>query len=57
MQSRLRKRARELGGEADILNDERIRAGTIRLPSALERLVDLARENGGVQRDVHFCAT
>ena len=56
MQACLRERAHQLGGDADVLNDERVCAGTICLASGFKRIVDLVRQNCRVQRNVHVDA-
>ena len=53
MQSRLGERARDLGCDADVLHDERIGAGAVRLAHRLERTRHLGGQHGGVERHVH----
>ena len=52
MQTRLRQRSRKLGGDADILHDERISAGAICLARRFHGAVDLTGQNGRVERNV-----
>ena len=47
------KRARQLGGDADILHDEGVGAGAVGLPRGLEGAIDLRGKHGGVERHVH----
>ena len=56
MQARLRQRSRKLGGDADILHDERIGAGAICLARRFHGAVDLAGQNGRVERNVDIHA-
>ena len=56
VQARLRQRSRKLGGDADILHDERIGAGAISLARRFHGAIDLAGQNGRVQRNVHVHA-
>ena len=56
VQARLRQRSRKFGGDADILHDERIGAGAISLTRRFHGAIDLARQNGRIQRNVHVHA-
>ena len=56
VQARLGQRSRKLGCDADILHDERISTGAISLARRFHGAIDLARQNGRVQRNVHVRA-
>ena len=52
MQRRFGQRARQLAGQADVLHDEPVGAGTPRLAHALQGLLHLAGQNDRVHGDV-----
>ena len=56
VQACLRQRSRKLGGDADILHDERIGASAISLARRFHGAIDLTGQNGRVQRNVHVHA-
>ena len=54
MQARLRKRTRQLGGNADILHNERIHTSTIRLAHGFHSARDFAFENHRIERQIYL---
>ena len=54
MQARLRKRTRQFGGNTNILHNERIHAGTIRLAHDFHGTCDFAFENHRVERQIYL---